>query len=161
MSRLKWVVMLCLLTTFVFGCSSSSSQVLKVDATPLGAEVEAEDIFKDIARSGNAPYIALNETIEINIDSDLPDTVTLTDYILTRDGRIRYTERHAQDVLVRVRDNKLTFTLSQNPAASLSTFGYDYFPGNSFRGFLLVCTTNNVEQRYVFVIRTDATLTVN
>lgn len=121
---------------------------------------DREDCFERIM-SGTAladlEYVKNGETITILVDGNVPDSVTLTEYILKDDGTKKYNiEGMSYDISFGVSNQMGTLTLVPNYTAGLSSLGADYDPGATIRGFQLVCLWGENECEYSFIIRSDA-----
>jgi len=124
-----------------------------------GSIYDREDTFQTIMKKESGikvPYIQLGETIQIEFKGVAPDKLKLKDYILKENGIPKYTEKEENEIPAKLVNGKLTFKLGVHMAAMLSSNSKDYEPGNTIRGFRLICNWDNNECEYGFVIRTDA-----
>ena len=124
-----------------------------------GSIYDREDTFQTIMKKDSGievTYIKLGETIQIQFIGTAPDKLQLEDCILKEDGMPKYTEKEVNEIPVKLTNGKLTFKLDAHMAAMLSSNSKDYEPGNTIRGFRLICNWDNNECEYGFVIRTDA-----
>ena len=128
-----------------------------------GAVYDREESFTYIAKTveGDFQYIPLNETITIKFSKDMPDQYALYDYVLDKDGSVKYKNGFGaelkEEIDIRFSDKKASFTLLSNPAAMLSSNSEDYLPGETIRGFKLRCKwSNGNDCEYAFIISSDA-----
>lgn len=124
---------------------------------------DREDNFKLImsnTTTGELPYIKNGENIMIQLDGHVPDSVTLSEYILRENGDVKYNMAGMPyDVHFGILNHTGTFTLTPNYTTSLSSYSGDYAPGNTIKGYRLVCTWGENECEYGFVIKGDAAIT--
>jgi hypothetical protein len=130
-----------------------------------GAVYDRLDVFQDLMpryRSvSNLPYVKNGELITIAINGTVPDSVTLTEHILSSNGNRKYNiDGMTYDVSFGILNRVGTFTLTPNYATGLSSFSGDYEPGNTIKGYSLICTWGNNECEYGFIIRGDAAITM-
>lgn len=124
-----------------------------------GAKYDREDTFHTIMKGtapSDLPYIHFCEKVRIAFKGPVPDTVQLTDTILTREGDIRYTSRETNIIPIAFQEAKGSFTMQAHMSAWLSSNSEDYKPGATIRGFRLTCTWGENECEYAFILRTDA-----
>ena len=125
-------------------------------AAPDGVTYDAETMFPQLAGMRAPVYAAaLGTTIELRFRDQPADSATLEDYVLNRDGSIRYTVP-AQPVLLEMKAGGGSFLLQPNPSACLSSNSADSLPGAVLRGFLLTCRWGEDRYQYAFMLRTDA-----
>ena len=125
-----------------------------------GSVYDREDTFLSLMSPvqdiKDLPNIRLHQTIRIELDGAAPDSYTLTDQILTKEGKLRYGNAATQDVPITFSGSHCEFELLPNYAASLSSNVKDYEPGATIRGFRLTCSWGDNECEYAFVLRTNA-----
>lgn len=120
---------------------------------------EIEKRLKNVMENKNLeelPYIALKERITIEAENFKTKDFKVFDYILTKDGAIRYNEQVEQTSIVPVNMGKATIILSANPSASLSSNSEDYLPGKTIRCFVIRAEINGSSFAFAFILRTDA-----
>jgi len=104
----------------------------------------------------NAPYVAIGSKIEINFTGNPPDSIKLYDQLLTEEGLIKYDHRLKENVTLEYSGGKYSFELDGSFASFLSSNSKDYMPGNTIRGFNILCNWDDKKYEYSFVLRTDA-----
>lgn len=118
---------------------------------------ENENVFRRIIQDGEViPYLELGSKINIEFENNIPDTVKLYDYILKRNGNMKYDSRTIDELELLISDEEVAFELSTNFAAMLSSNMDDYKPGATIRGFRVVCTWGEEQREYGFIVRSDA-----
>ncbi|MDR1184778.1 MAG: hypothetical protein LBK67_08280 [Coriobacteriales bacterium] len=134
-----------------------------------GSAYDKEDNFILIMRDNPAtdmPYVASGETISIEFDGKMPDSVKLTDHILRSDGTHTFAVEKAngthtfaveRTIDIDFSKGKGSFILDENRSASLGSSD-DMFDA-SIRGFRLVCSWGDNECEYAFIIRSDPPMT--
>ena len=121
-----------------------------------GVTYDAETMFPQIACMHAPVYTAaLGESVAFSFRDQPADSATIADYVLNRDGSIKYAAPVAPVPLV-LKDGEGSFVLRPDPAACLSSDSADYLPGAVLRGFLLTCRWGEEEYQYAFLLRTDA-----
>ena len=106
------------------------------------------------------PYIKNGETITIKFNGHVPNSVTLTEYILNKNGERKYTsDGMVYDINFGIFNHAANFTIKKNYATALSSSTLDYMRGNTIKGYKLVCAWGNNECEYSFIIRGDAAIT--
>ncbi len=86
-----------------------------------------------------------------------PDSVKLTDSIISEDGSYKYDKRAAiREIIPHINENVISFTLDGHPASMLSSQLSDYESGAVLRCFELTCKWGDNECVYTFCIRSDA-----
>ncbi|MCI3926840.1 hypothetical protein MO973_42385 [Paenibacillus sp. TRM 82003] len=122
--------------------------------------VETEDtkLFEAIVKEseGRFPYVALGEQIAIHRNEASNDTCELTDYILNKDGSVKYPKAVVASGSVAFVKGDGAFELRPSMTAHLSSDSKDYEPGAVIRGFKLACRSENRIREYDFILRTDA-----
>ncbi len=129
-----------------------------------GSIYDREDNFKLImsgTTTGELPYIKNGEDILIQLEGDVPDSAMLSEYILRENGEVKYNMGTSYNLRFGILNRKGDFTLLPNPNTLLSSYSGDYVPGNTIKGYRLVCTWGGNECEYGFIIRSDAAFTVN
>ena len=96
------------------------------------------------------PYIPLNETIEIN-NLNVTELV-IEDYILNKNGNLKYAEDVVESYTIPVSNGKASFKLQMNGAEFFSSNSDDYLPGNTIRGFIVHSNSTPI---FSFILRTD------
>jgi hypothetical protein len=129
-----------------------------------GAAFEHNATFQSIM-SGTSfeelPYIRNGETITIGFRSSVPDSATLTEYLLRENGDMRYSISGMEyDVTLEPNHNRASFRIQPNWATGLSSYSGDYAPGNTIKGYRLVVAWGGNECEYLFIIRGDAAITM-
>jgi len=105
------------------------------------------------------PYLKNEEHVTIVISGRVPDSFTLTEYILREDGTSKYnTYGMAYDIHFGLFNRTAEFAIKPNYATMLSSSSWDYLPGNTIKGYRLVCTWGGNMCEYAFIIRGDASL---
>lgn len=102
------------------------------------------------------PYIKLGEIVVIDFGDASPDTIEIYDNLIDKYGNNRYTYREIKEIPVELENGKCSFELKIHGASLLSSNSDDYQPGNTYRGFRIVCSWGESEREYSFVIRSDA-----
>ncbi|MDR1629504.1 MAG: hypothetical protein LBS36_04745 [Oscillospiraceae bacterium] len=128
------------------------------------AQTDREDnligIIKDNA-PGDLVYLKNGESITIEFDGKLPDTVKLTEHIIKADGSAKYTTEHKGTAIdIAFKKGKGSFVIEKNYATALSSNSADYAPGATIKGYRLLCNFGTDECEYAFVIRGDAAFTM-
>ncbi|MCL1793961.1 MAG: M56 family metallopeptidase [Oscillospiraceae bacterium] len=129
------------------------------------------EIMSHYRSTSNLPYIRNGETITITIDGIVPDSTTVTEYILNESGNRKYNaigmsyDVHFSfwnNVFSRAINRSASFTITPEPnyATALSSFSGDYEPGNTIKGYGILCTWGDNECEYGFIIRGDAAITM-
>ena len=173
--KLGIVLILIILSLFLFGKYNSVSEPPKIKVfsgnTEIpnivaknkwdGAVYDREDTFKTIMKNttiSDLPYIELSEEIQIEFEEKAPSSIELQDYILCKDGSIKYiiAEKNIPTSTIKLKNKKAVFKLMANPAALLSSSTSDYEAGSSLRGFRFICKWGENECEYAFVLRSDA-----
>ena len=125
-----------------------------------GNYYDREDNFKRIMSGTVAkdlPYVANGENISIKIDGNIPDSVELSEYLLRESGDQKYNiGGMPYDFSFGVLSRVGIFDIKPNWATVLSSSTADYFPGNTIKGYRLICTWGNNRCEYAFVVRGDA-----
>ena len=117
-----------------------------------------ENAFKKICGENDkrpVPRIPLGENIAISFNGTPPDSAALYDGLLYPDGSTKYDSRLINTTEAEFTDGKYSFPLGTHMAAFASSDSRDYEPGNTWRGFRLVCTWGENICEYAFVLRTD------
>jgi hypothetical protein len=118
-------------------------------------------LMKD-QQSGDLVYLKNKEFITIKFDGKSPDTVKLTEHIIKADGTPKYTTENEGTVIdITFKNGKGSFIIQPNYATALSSNSNDYLPGNTIKGYRLLCNWGTDECEYAFVIRGDAAITMN
>lgn len=102
------------------------------------------------------PYIPLGEEITIKAENFSTEEFAVHDYILKKNGEIRYDEKLAQISELPAEQGAAAFELSSHPAVFLSSDSYDYEPGNVIRGFVIRADIDGASFAFAFIARTDA-----
>jgi len=106
------------------------------------------------------PYIKNGESITIHFDYNVPETTILTEFILKEDGNKKYNVPGMEYVISFLKNNTVAFIIEPNFSTAFSSFSGDYEPGNTIKGYRMVCTWGGNECEYVFIIRGDAAITM-
>jgi hypothetical protein len=121
-----------------------------------GVMYDAETMFPQIAGMRAPVYTAaLGSAVKISFRNQPADSATIQDYVLNRDGDIKYTVP-VEPVPLDLKDGGGSFLLQPNPAACLSSDSADYLPGAVLRGFLITCRWGEDRYQYAFMLRTNA-----
>jgi|GEM_PF-1040173 len=120
------------------------------------------ELFQSLVGTADAsfiPYIKLGSAVEIVLNGITPDAYRLTEYILNKDGSLKYAADPAsqQSMVVSFQDGAGAFILKPNPKSSLSSLSTDYEPGATIRGFRFSTSIGGQMKEYAFVLRSDAT----
>jgi hypothetical protein len=119
-----------------------------------GAMYDREDTFISLFKQYDAfVYFPIGTEIEIEFKGKMPDTVTLTDYCLAKDGTQRF--YYTQVIELTFVGKKASFTLPENMATLVSSIPSDYEAGSQIRGFRMTCAWADNECEYAFVVLTD------
>ena len=102
------------------------------------------------------PYVGNGETITIQFAGDVPESYTLTEYILRDTGDMKYNIPGMECVISFDSDGFGAFFVEPNFATGLSSNSEDYLPGNTIKGYRLVCRWGRNVCEYGFIIRSDA-----
>jgi len=115
-------------------------------------------------------YIPNGEDITIYFENhnDFPGSFVLTEFILREDGSYKYNINGMDydDGIFTYRDpfgeylRSFSITIKSNYATLASSFSGDYLPGNTIKGYHLVCTWDGNECEYSFIIRGDPAMTM-
>ncbi|ROR22320.1 uncharacterized protein DUF4846 [Mobilisporobacter senegalensis] len=125
-----------------------------------GAVYDREDVFKTIIKQNNQiPYVQLGEMVQIEFKENNPDKITVTDYILTKEGNLKYSDKAKEIIALEKEDGAYRFQLKSNLASFLSSNSEDYKKGNTIRGFRILCNWGKNECEYGFILRTDGSTT--
>ena len=109
------------------------------------------------------PYVKNGEKISISFGNTKPDSVELSEIILNERGEPKWrTGEHPMEYNVSVAplSGKCSFIVKQNFATAFSSFSGDYAPGNTIKGYKMVCRWGDNECEYAFVILGDAAITM-
>jgi hypothetical protein len=160
MKKLILLILIVSIIPALSACGSSSSELaLSAGDSKIGYVTKSErGSFKTIMDDSSGievPYIKIGETIRMEFKGKLPDVFLLRDRLIGRDGSARYTEKEIKEVTVEFTDGAGSFKLDIHNAVFLSSDAEDYQPGNTFRGFELICRWGVKETTYYFVVRTD------
>ncbi|MDR1691874.1 MAG: hypothetical protein LBR72_00805 [Oscillospiraceae bacterium] len=102
-------------------------------------------------------YLPNGETIEFAFGDREPDKWTLTEHILKEGGEPKYTtETEGKDITLILKDGRGSFVIEPNLRTALSSNSKDYLPGNTLKGYRLLCSFGPDEFEYTFIIRGDA-----
>lgn len=78
----------------------------------------SEDSFKDFMDNHSCSYVELNTDIYLKFLQDIPDTLSISNYILRADGTEAYTEKEDRIIEYQsLRGDEICFTLTGNPSA--------------------------------------------
>lgn len=102
------------------------------------------------------PYISLNEIITIKAQNFQTEEFAVFDYILAKNGTIRYDEKSVQTLVVPVNAGKATISLPSNLAVNFSSNSADYLPGKTIRCFVIRTDIEGSSFAFAFIFRTDA-----
>lgn len=115
-----------------------------------------ETILSDITVS-QLVHVQNGEDITIRFHDTAPDSATLSEFILNNDGTQKY---RMQDMTYEIHfdnaEHTGKFTIEPNYITLASSYLEDYEPGNTIKGYRLICSWGNNECEYSFVIRGDA-----
>ena len=106
------------------------------------------------------PYVKNGEVISIQFDNNIdsvPHTYTLTEHILREDGNLKYNiegKEYEFNIYLTVGD----FIIEPNYAVLFSSYSWDYEPGNTIKGYRLICRWGDNSCEYAFIIRGDAAI---
>ena len=129
-----------------------------------GVPIEHMASFKRMMSQTSINDLPLSENgdeVYIHFDSKLPDSATLTEYILKENGNMKYNIDGMECTLkLESSGSKASFTIQPNFATSLSSNSEDYLPGNTIKGYQLVCAWEKNECEYLFVLRGDAAIAI-
>jgi hypothetical protein len=121
-----------------------------------GVLYDAKTMFPQIAVMHAPIYTAdLGTAIEFRFRDQPADSATIEDYVLNRDGSVKY-DVAADPVPLALKGGGGSFVLKPNLAACFSSYSADYLPGAVLRGFLLTCAWGEDRYQYAFLLRTDA-----
>ena len=133
-----------------WGCSTSSPQN---DFAGLLSESEIGDLIQ----------INNGETITIAFDGKVPDSVTLTEFILNESGEVLFNVVGMDyDISFGGLSREGSFAVQPN-YATVFEFGYypgSFFPGRTIKGYALTCHWDGSMCIYSFVVRGDAAVVV-
>ena len=110
-------------------------------------------------------YVKDGEQVSFKLAGVAPDKMTLTEYLLVENGNEKYNlvcmeyDLHYNAFNARFNPfgpSGFMFTVKPNVATVLSSSSEDYEPGNTIKGYRLVCTWGDNECEYSFIIRGDA-----
>ncbi|MDX5474744.1 MAG: hypothetical protein LPK00_04325 [Bacillaceae bacterium] len=107
----------------------------------------------DNIASDELPYIALNETIHIEVSNLNGKELVIEDYILNKNGSFKYADGVVESYTIPLTNGKASFKLQTNGAEFFSSNSDDYLPGNTIRGFIVYSESTTL---FSFVLRTDA-----
>ena len=133
---MKRVFLLCLVflsLTGITGCTAekkndtltitSGNQNIKY-STYDESYLDNKDIFKPFFnQSEDIKYIKRGEKVELDFGSNQPDTITIYDALLSKNGDIMYGDKPLSSVQIQYikEKNNYTFTVNTNAAALLSS----------------------------------------
>lgn len=123
------------------------------DGTAQSVIACGSDPLTDLAQGEEEiPYVEYGGQIVLSFDGGAqPDSVTLTDIILRKDGTAQYDERTFIETDLECRDGEAEFTLEVNPTVYLSS---TMNPEGFYRGFRVTCEWDNGSRReYAFILR--------
>jgi beta-lactamase regulating signal transducer with metallopeptidase domain len=133
-----------------------------------GSIYDRLDSFKNLMADktiDDLVYVKNGQDIVVTFSQQYcPDGAKLTEYILRESGDEKYNipgmDLDLQNDLIY--KHVSGFTVKPNYATALSSNSADYMPGNTIKGYRLVCTWNDGNEcEYAFVIRGDAAITMN
>lgn len=104
------------------------------------------------------PYLPLGRFITIQLTTDKrPEEAVLMDYVLGEDGAPLYEEKNVITTNLEYENHEMSFCLTQNGNALLSSDVSAYETGGVLRGFKLKLSwEDGSEAEYGFVVKTDA-----
>lgn len=117
---------------------------------------ESEELEMNKINLNKLPYIPLGAKIHLVLENGPPMSYTLLDDILNEEGTRKYSQQSTQKVAIQFEDKIGTFVLAPNKAAFFSSNSESYKPGQTIRGFKLICHWEHESIEYSFIIRTDA-----
>ena len=104
-------------------------------------------------------YVKNGEQITFKFDGIAPDSFVLTEYILRENGDAKY-NIYGMEYDICSNPGGHVFTVKPNYATAFSSSSWDYAPGNTIKGYRLVCSWGRNECEYAFIIRGDAAITM-
>lgn len=146
--------------------TANHQEIHTVKVSPNMGKPDYEDMssFRTIMEihASDLPYIHIGEPIQIEFlhQTTVPDSYELIDYVLTREGEMKYKIPEPIKPKVEFDQGTATFTLDENFLVYASSASEDYEPGAIIRGFRLVCTWGDNTQEVAFVIRTDVSANI-
>lgn len=114
-------------------------------------------------------YVRNGEQVLLEFDGSIPDSITLTEYVLLENGNEKYNlsgmEYDVHYNAFNARFNPFSprdfnFTVEPNYATALSSNSADYQTGNTIKVYRIVCTWGGNECEYAFIVRGDAAFTM-
>lgn len=114
-----------------------------------------ESIMNDAAAT--IPYIQIGETMTIHFSDTFPESYELYDYVLQKDGTMKYSWLATESVSLESMDKVVSFQLKENLSSKFSSNSDDYEPGKLIRGFRLIGKWGEHLREYAFLIKSDAT----
>lgn len=114
-----------------------------------------DDFFKfafEEDEIGNIKYVKNNEKITLSFGKIPPDSITITDILLSTSGQCLFGDRHYMNVSPKKKGNNFIFYLQSNPNSFMRS---DYALFKQYRGFKVTATWDKQEYMYFFVIQTN------
>ena len=103
------------------------------------------------------PYIKLDEMVKIDFGKNPPDKIDILDCLINKNGDQRYEDKVAvKGVKPNFNEGVYTFEIKKSMSAGLSSNSVSYEPGNTWRGYRIICSWGYNECEYAFIIRTDS-----
>jgi len=120
--------------------------------------IMSETSFDDL------PIVGNGETVTIQFLGDVPDSYTLTEFILRENGDLKFNVPGMEYDIAFDNNGFGEFVVKPNISTALSSYSGDYDPGNTIKGYRLVVSWGDVEDspltvresEYTFIVRGDA-----
>ncbi len=164
---MKQVFLLCLVFLSLIGitgcASNQKSDTLTITSgnqnikysTYDESYLDNKDIFKPFfEQNKDILYLTPEEKIELDFGNNQPDSITIRDALLSKNGDIMYGDKPLSSVQVQYtkEKNNYTFTVNTNAAALLSSS----LNTTSYRGFKVVADYGKEKAVIAFVINSDS-----
>ena len=109
-----------------------------------------------LGKNDNPPFVDLGSVITLTFSGEFPDTFSITDIVVNKDGSRKYNAQSDSPVAFEIVDNTVSFVVDKNWSTALSSNSKDYEPGSSYRWYKIVVNYggNSTEELGVW-IRTD------
>ena len=121
---------------------------------------DRKDLFKTILDKSSAseiPYIRLDKIAKVDFGENPPEKIEILDSLINEFGDLRFAEKVSiVSIIPKINGGEYSFELNKTIASALSSDIFSYQPGNTLRGYRLLCSWGKNKCEYAFVIKTDA-----
>lgn len=121
---------------------------------------DRKDLFKTILDKSSdteIPYIRLDKIVKVDFGKNPPEKIEILDSLINEFGNLRFAEKVSIiSIIPNINGGEYSFELKKTMASALSSDTFSYQPGNTLRGYRILCSWGNNKCEYAFVIKTDA-----